>query len=447
MKQAANKIQFGPKYETKTNTWDWKPSFPANFQIGEIKPLFLYDFPGSKDKISGGFTQQSHYIKGFEAFVAQVHKDVGAPAPASISGSPMDLTPLIPAALDYRKFDTEHQKTGPGHILKKNTAQRIWLYNMGHGIGVYFFVRHPYTDKTYPESADAQLKQLDPLLRDLRKKKPTMNAALGPKRIQKQGEKKDWKADARAWEDKRQAWVKGKNGKDKPKKFLKEDAKGVLKRGKVDKKLGITSSKDTKDKYKFAKDVRFWSGFKGRIFGALRFRFGETFDKVEAFFAKVRDKFRKHREKAAEHENTDPKKASKFEGWKKIATKAIIRLAAGIFKEMIASAFNSFVKCMNSILGVIVDKYEKGLQEEADAVLKKVQPECCQIMSFKDKFDKELEKHEATIKEFTETVETIKTWQEILSNVETAVRIGVQVASCGLPPGLGCVWGWWRRSV
>ncbi|WP_423737466.1 eCIS core domain-containing protein [Chitinophaga caseinilytica] len=438
MKQRSNQIKIGPRYDTKTDTWDWKPNFPAKFQIGEIKPLFLFDFPGSKDTIGGGFDQQSHYINGFTAFVAQVHKDVGSPAPASISGSPMNLDPLIPDALNYRKFDSEYTKAGAGAVLKKDTSQRIWLYNMGHGIAVYFIIQHPYTKSNYPEAADAQLQQLDPLLKDLRKKKPTMNAALGPKRIQRQGEPKtDWKAAGKAWEDKRQVWVTGKSGKEKPKKFLKEEAKGVLKRGKVDKKLGIKSTADTTKKFKQAKDIRFWSGFRGRIFGALRFKFGQTFDKIEEFFHKIREKFRKHREKAAEHQKTE----GTFDGWKKTATKVIIRLAAAIFKEMIASAFQSFVNCMNSILGVIVNKYEKGLEEKADELTKELQPQCCQIMSFKEKFDKEIEKHEATIKEFTDTVDKIREWQEILSKVEIAVRLGVQIASCGLPPGLGCLWG------
>lgn len=447
MQQNAGLIKRGPKYTQSTDTWNWKVNFPANFWIGEIKPLFKTDFLGSAETLGGAFNQQSHYIEGFQEFVKQVHKDTNRPgktgskAPAKISGHALDLDPLIPDAIDYKKFDQQYNKYGKDAILKKDTKHRVWIYNLGHGIAVYFLINDPFTPPKYPENVDAQLQKLDPLLKELRKKKPDMNPVLGPKRIQKKDEKTDWSGAHKKWEEQRKKWAGGQAGVQQPKKFLKEQAKGVFKRGKIDKELKLTSPAGQVKQLKQAKDVRFWSGFKGRIFGALRFRFGETFDKVEAFFAKVRDKFRKHREKAGEHENPDPKKESKFAGWKKVATRAIIRLAAGIFKEMIASAFNSFVKCMNGILGVIVDSYEKGLKEDADEVLKKVQPECCRIMNFKDKFDKELEKHEATIKEFTETVETIKSWQEILSKVETAVRIGVQVASCGLPPGLGCVWG------
>ncbi|WP_341834759.1 DUF4157 domain-containing protein [Chitinophaga pollutisoli] len=450
MKQRANAIKRGPKYDTSTDTWDWSVNFPPNFWIGEIKPLFYFDFPGSKDMISSAYNQQSNYIQGFQGFVQQVHKDTnaapapGAPkkpkskAPASIKGTPLDLEPLIPDAINYKKFDTEYAKHGKDAVLKKDTKQRAWIYNLGHGIAVYFLINDPYAPPKYPEHVETQLKQLDPLLKDLRKKKPDMNPVLGTKRIQKKDESKtDWDAAHKVWEDKRRKWATGHAGTEKPKKFLKEQAKGIFKRGKVDKELKISSPAAEQKKLKQVKDIRFWSGLRGRIFGALRFKFAKTFDKVEAFFERVRDKFRKHRQKAEAMKSS----AGVFDGWKKVATKSIIRLAVKIFQEMIGLAFQGFVKCMNGILNVVVGKYEKGLEEKGEEMLKELRPQCCEIMGFKEMLDREVEKHDEEIKKFTEAVETIQQWRDILDKVEIAVRVGVQVVSCGTPPALGCLWG------
>lgn len=450
MQQRANAIKRGPKYDTATDTWDWSVNFPKNFSIGEIKPLFLFDFPGSKDVLSSAYNQQSNYIQGFKGFADQVYKDTNAPAapgapakpkskaPASINGTPMDLEPLIPDAINYKKFDTEYATHGKDAVLKKDTKQRAWLYNVGHGIAVYFLIKDPYAPPKYPEHIESQLKQLDPLLKELRKKKPDMNPVLGTKRIQKKDEAKtDWDAAHKTWEDKRKKWSGGHAGTEKPKKFLKEQAQGILKRGKVDKELKISSPAAEQKKLKQVKDVRFWSGLRGRIFGALRFKFGKTFDKVEAFFERMRDKFRKHREKAEAMKSG----AGVFDGWKKVATKTIIRLAVKIFQDMIGIAFQGFVKCMNGILNVVVGKYEKGLEEKGEELLKELRPQCCEIMGFKEKLDKEVEKHDETIKQFTDAVADIKEWQDILNKVEIAVRLGVQVISCGTPPALGCLWG------
>ncbi|MGE7778159.1 DUF4157 domain-containing protein [Chitinophaga sp. NPDC101104] len=443
MKQNANAIKRGPKYTAKTDTWDWSPNFPDNFWIGEIKPLFLFDFPGSAGTLSGAYNQQSHYIEGFQEFVKQVYKDTNRPgktgskAPAKISGHVLDLDPLIPDAINYKKFDSQYNQYGKDAILKKDTKQRVWIYNVGHGIAVYFLINDPYAPPKYPEHIENQLKQLDPLLKDLRKKKPDMNPVLGTKRIQKKDEKTDWDAAHKKWEEKRKSWAGGHAGVEKPKKFLKEQAKGVFKRGKVDKELKITSSADQAKKLKQVKDIRFWSGLRGRIFGALRFKFSKTFDRVEALFEKVRDKFRKHKQKA----ETLKSGSGVFDGWKKVATKVIIRLAVKIFQDMVSIAFEGFVKCMNGILGVIVKKYEKGLEEKADEILKELRPQCCEVMGFKEMFDKEVEKHEEEIKMFTDAMETIQQWREILDKVEIAVRLGVQIMSCGAPPALGCLWG------
>lgn len=448
MKQNAGKVARGPKLD-KSNKWDWTPNFPANFWVGELKPLFFSDFPQSKGLVGGGINQKSYYKDGFPKFVEQVHKDIGPPAPATISGHYLDLDPLIPDSINYKKFDAEHEKTGKGAILKKNTKQRCWVYNLGDGLMVYFLIKDIGQDKDLAAAITDQRKILDPVLKALKEKKPVMkgldakrfsNAApavplvqgKGGNRVQKKED--EWDTKAKDWEKKRKDWV---NGTTKPKKFLKEKAKGLLKKAKVDKELKLTPSDPMKTRIADVQSIKLWSSYKGRIYGALRFRFGKTLDKLEAMFNKVKEKFRKHREKAGGL----AKSPGVFSGWKKEATSLIIRLAVDIFKKMIGIAFDGFVSCMNTITGSALDKLGKATEDSKEEALKAIEPECCQFMSFRDKLDEEVKKHEKLIVQFTDAVDTINSWREILDKVEIAVRVGVQVISCATPPALGCLWG------
>ncbi|WP_343305658.1 DUF4157 domain-containing protein [Chitinophaga niabensis] len=448
MKQNAGKIARGPKLD-KNNKWDWSPNFPANFWVGELKPLFFADFPLSKELVGTGVNQKSYYKEGFPKFVEQVHKDIGSPAPPTISGHYLDLEPLIPDAINYKKFDTEHLKTGKGAILKKNTGQRCWVYNVGDGLMVYFLIKDIDPKKDVSVAIADQRKAIDPVLKALHEKKPKMsgldakrisNAAPAVPLIQSKAgnrvQKKDneWDVKAKDWEKKRKDWV---NSTAKPKKFLKEKAKGLLKKAKVDKELKLTPPKPMADQIKDVQSIKLWSSYKGRIYGALRFRFGKTLDKLEAMFNKIKERFKKHRDKMS----SGVKSKGLFDGWKKEAVNLIVKLGIDIFKKMIGIAFQGFVNCINSIIDSAVGKLEKALDESKEEVLKEIEPECCQFMSFRDKLDEEVKKHEKLIEQFSDAVDTINSWREILDKVEIAVRVGVQVISCGTPPALGCLWG------
>lgn len=470
--QSKSPIKRGPNIhdkskKDKTKVWDWNPGFPKTFEVGELKPLFLTDFPGSVGVMGLGFDQKGSYKTGFEQFVDQVNKDAKPPTPVSTSGSYMKLEPLIPEEINYKKFEQQHGKDEPDKAIFKGPKgdpkrKRAWVHEVSQGLMLYFLIKHPYESKEFPAHIDNQLKVLDPLLKKLRETHPTMGNSLdkkhidgakvmrsAPPRISRKPSSKTiqlspdannekWKKAQKDWETSRKNWVLGTAGAPKPKQFLKEQAQGVIKKGKIDDKLGLPGDKGKGQKQlKDSKSVRFWSSWKGRLFGALRFRFGNTFDKIEAFFAKVKEKFKKHREKA------DKLKTHGGFGidWKKTATRIIINLAAEIFQKMISIAFTGFMNCINAIIDNITKKFSKSIEDTAEKELEKLKPVCCEIMTFKEKADAELAKHDKAITEFTETVEKIQEWRAILSDVEIAVRIGVQIVSCGTPPGLGCLWG------
>lgn len=443
----------------KDGQWDFTHNFPSTFEVGEMKPLFPTEFTESLLYHGTGPLQLDSYLGGFEDFVAQAHKDIGLKIPASISGKAIDIPETnIPDSINYAKFEAEHARTDANAILKKDTHQRVWIYQWKPGLFLYFLIHHPYESQEFPDQVDKQLKKLDPLLKKLREKHPKMGTSLDtkplagsarqtatpPKIFRKRGNRiqaKDddkWKTAATDWENQRKSWVNGGDAATpKPKKFLKEQAKGVEKKSKVDKELSLTPSQKMAEQAKQVKNIRFWSSFKGRIFGALYFRFRNTFDKVEELFAKIKEKFRKHRSNATKLNDKD----GIFDNWKKVATKHIIKIAVDIFQKMIGIAFTGFMNCINAIVDGVVDKYIKAAEEAAEEKFKEIEPLCCGIMGFKTKFDTEIAKHEKTIQEFTEAVETIEQWREILNDVEIAVRVGVQVASCGTPPALGCLWG------
>ena len=411
-----------------------------------------------------GIAQTGNYREGFQKFAEKVYTDNPkhqSQLPTTITGRPLVLNEAthIPDAINYKKFDTEYAKAGVDAIQKIDTKQRLWVYNKyknKDGIIVYFLLPHPYTAKDFPVKLEDQLRRLDPLLHRLTSKRTPMPNVLTKREgqpseakpvqplhrstnhfIQAKGE--DWGKLAEAWQIDRKNWVAGKgSGSDKPKAFLKEQAKGVKKKAEIDEKLNVTpSSPLIREQIKNVRKIRFWSSLRGRILGALRFRFGSVFDKVEDLFQKIKDKFKRHHE-ASELLN---KKEGLWDGWKKKATKLIIKFSVEIFKQTIIEAFKGFINCANGIIEAILNKFKNVVDESKAEAVQQIEPVCCDVMAFKNKVEEEYQKHDATITNFTQKIETLRQWTDILDDVVTAVRVGVQIVSCGLPPGLGCLWG------
>ncbi len=460
--QSESDIQFGPKIVShKPSVWNFSPNFPNNFQVGELKPLFPFEFPSSLGSLGGGLSQVGNYRDGFQKFVSRVYKDnpqQQAQLPSSITGRLLNIDPSnIPDAINYSKFEQERKTHGAGWIkhVDKAKEQRLWMYRPRDGTYVYFLLKDPWDSANFPESVDKQLKQLDPLLAKLRKKRPGMdNNLVQPKRerrdpparriraipaqgapVQRKGE--DWKADAKAWEDSREGWVAGTGESEKPREFLKHEGQAVEQKAKVDKKLGLRATGEIGQQEKDVRKIRFWSGWWGRILGALRFRFGFVFDKVEEFFDWLKSKFKKHRTDADKLVTKD----GIFSGWKKVATGIIIRFAVDVLKAVLANAFKAFTDCVNGLVQSILGKFSWVVDEARKKILEEIHPVCCEVMEFKHGLEEEYNKHAKLIETFTEAVETIQKWRQILNDVEIAVRIGVEILSCETPPGLGCLWG------
>lgn len=454
--KAGSGYRYGPTLSAKK--WFFSPGFPETFEVGEIKPLFPFEFPQSLLYHGSGFLQADHYVTGFKQFQKQVQKETNGAV--SKSGKTMDIpVNKIPKEINYAKFDAEHLKDndpqaiylGNTHIYprKPDSVKRLWLYKLKDGVYVYFLVPDPYESNEYPQNADKQLKKLDPILAKLRQKKPTIPNKIAPKReagisitkvtgndIQKKG----WFEQAREWEADRKKWSQGKlPGQDKkPKSFLKSDAPGVEKKAKIDNKLHLTVGSKLEKESKEVKKIRFWNGWKGRVFGFLRFAFGTVMDKVIAAVDWIREKLKKF------HGDSDKLldgNSNPFKSWEKTAATVIIKIAVATFKEMIRQVYERFSNCINGIFSGLIDKYEEGIKEKAAEILPGITPVCCGIMVFKKKLEDEYKEHEKIINTFVNAIGEIKKWSQIFSEVETAVRIGVEIISCGTPPLLGCLWG------
>src|SRR5262249_51660544 len=89
--QSESGINIGPTIRKRDRSWDFAHNFPENFQVGEIKPLFVTEFASSLAYHGSAGLQVNKYLEGFSEFVRQVHDDIGSPVPESITGRPLDL--------------------------------------------------------------------------------------------------------------------------------------------------------------------------------------------------------------------------------------------------------------------------------------------------------------------------------------------------------------------
>jgi len=279
---------------------NFSTNFPTSFEVGEIKPLFMSDFTASFLYHGTAPLQLEYYQRGYENFIKQVHKDFGPPCTPSATGSVIKIPESnIPDAINYKKFEQERDTVGKDAILKNNknqTVSRLWVHQNTPGVFVYFLIGHPYAPANLPKGLDAQLKALGEIKKELHDKPEKMGvdlkreagggsardagaarvarapatAATPPAPRVQAKEEDNWREAAEKWEKKRSKWAKGEEaGVEKPKKFLKEQAKGIEKRAKVDKKLGTKASDADQERARNVKDVRFWSSFWGRLYGAL----------------------------------------------------------------------------------------------------------------------------------------------------------------------------------
>lgn len=489
---AAGSIRYGPTVSGSgaTQTWNKSPDFPSSFAVGELKPLIPGEFSRSLDALGLGTGQVNNYRDGFQNFVKRAHADskgkTGGPTRVSTSGGFLsDLN--IPADINYAHFEKKHRSAGPRSkaIRKRDTHQRVWVYNLKSvqpGLYVYFLLPDPYEAANMPAKVEKILKELDPVLKELREKYPPKplpgKLSVGKKAkpgaprslrrtgavirrqsisaitgmpvmlVQRDKIKELWKERRLQWEDMRHVWMTGKSkytgaspykSKFKAKypvdKFMKEGGEHLGKRRKVDEKLKIPSRSDKeKDLYKKLKKIEFWSGLKGRLFGSLRFRFGRVFDKLHDMFTRLKKRFEKSHKNAGA---LNSKGGIKF-GWMKTATKIIIKLAVKALKRLLTYGFSKFANCVN---GMIKKAFSRLQEEATEKLQEELEPVQKKYEKIRTDLEAEFKKRADEIELFTTAVEKYKEWEPVLQGVEIGIRVGVQIVSCGTPPGLGCLWG------
>ena len=453
-------ITFGP--DIIASSQKPKGDFPPDAKIGEIKPL-------SQISVGVGTSQVGNYLYGLEQFVRVAHHYLRTRSSIKTEFI-TEKNMTIPSGLDYEDFDTQHRITGQGAIIErkkgKTPQQRIWVFKLRDGLYVYFPLQHPYMDTTFPKDVDRRILDLEGVLDGLRKRQVTLPRQLSPKRLpsatprpivqkvpgrserlQRAPKKsrastkstkktRDWRALEQAWQDKRSDWAYGKGSykvAGGAREFLTDEADPHMDRLKIDKKLGIKSRPGQLGKIdKKLKKIKFWSGPIGQIYGNLRFRFGKIFEKIETLIHKAKAKFSQLREKAKST-------ASKIRfGWKKKVINLVVKFAKVGFRALLASTFARITACINEImdkaLGKLVDEASESMGKEMEGHLEKFE-------SFRTELEKKYESEIKKVAQFTETVDKVMDTARILSDIETAVRIGVQIVSCGTPPGLGCLWG------
>ncbi len=453
------RYKHGPKLKDKvkgatTREWDTTADFPASFQVGEIKPLSAF-------KVKAGSFQLGNYIKGFTKFVAETYINSGKKTRATTSGAELDLT--LPKEIDYAQFDTEHASTSVKQSLLVKSGKvekRIWIYKLPDpkGLYVYFSITHPYAPADYPEEIERVLTTLDPLLIELREKHPKIPGKIAPKRVDKPADKPEKKAEKQKisrkssakiiqrapdknywakrgneWEKKHKTWDKGEKGADK---FLESTARGPLERQKIEAALDIPPGKGRKvaDEAKKLKKIKLWSGKTGAGLGKLRFYFGTLFDRLMTFFEKVKTKF----EKWFKDSDKIKPKGKLAVGWVSTATKVILKFAVEIFKEVLQRGYAAFSACINGMMDKVIDRFTDELNEK---LREELNPVAEKVADLHKKLDDEFVKYAGEINLLVESVDQISQWKDILSGLEIAIRVGVQVVSCGTPPGLGCLWG------
>lgn len=421
--------------------------FPDNFYVADLKPLWL-------EGIGGGIDQLQYYQDGMAAFAHQAKAD-GKVSNGSITGH--KLTGLtIPAALDYKQFDTQSSSAGTDSWVVKGKKTRYWLYEMPKaGLYLYFTLPHPYTPGTYKQQVDDVLEKLKPVKKKLKPTAKKMDAGINLKAkstrptrrlvsqpktastmVQRGGPKKkkdkvNWSQLGRQWEEDRAAW-----DRTYAKPFIKKYGDDIEDKVKVDKKLNRQESASSQfgKISKGLKAISLWQGKTGKIIGKVRFMLGHSFDKIEAVFSKIKEKMQGMNKKI---QGTSPSTGVAI-GWKKTLIKLIIKGIKYGFKVVIQELVRMFVQCLNGVMQNAVNKFTEEIREGMDEELKQLQEKFESLKSdFKQKFDDKI----AEWKTLIDTMKDVAYWGSIASGLVDTIRAGVQVVSCLSPPALGCLWG------
>jgi Domain of unknown function (DUF4157) len=456
-----------PAGGTNPYIWTKTPGFPESFEIGEIKALF----PSHRDSdfdigdFGPAMLQTNNYISGLENFVPRVFQDSDHQTRMDTKGAPMPIGPgegmvHIPPEIDYLRLGNEGTNASTDQMIFKGktfagSRWRLWVHSRDAGLLHYFFLPHPLTDPAYRSNIQNQFDKLDKeLLPQVKQKHPTSiplkkgKPGLPPRTIvvQRQalpgvqdedaisapGEfQGTWRQQWEVFEKQRKEWAGTQNSPGTAKEFLEHSAQGALEKLEVDKKLNLpTAETDIPREAPMLREISRWGGPFGKLIGLLRFRFGWLIDKVQALFTKVKAKFDGFKESAHVE--------AAGSGWIRKALGVVGDFLLGFIKNMAGQAYAIAADCVNGTLESVIDQFADEVMEALRAKLESIFEA---VQKLHEKIDETFGPLIDGVQAVLSAFATYRKWVDIISDVKWALRILIEAISCGIPPGLGCLWG------
>jgi hypothetical protein len=415
----------------------WDGDFPAEIQLGEIKPLSAW-------KVAEGIYQLDNYELGYKAFVNRINKISGSTRP-SISISRLNLH--IPPFLNFDNWATQHNTEERSTTVK---SRRLWVANIGSGIYAYFDIDKGLTGP--PTDWEQQVVKMREVRAALGKNQrtETMDPLASPKskpggpklapttpakttviqRSTKDRPANYWSEQGKEWEKKRGEW--GKEFRT----ALKSRYRTYREKLQVEKKLGGKRSAPASEQTEVReyKQLMFWSGLPGRFLGKIRFLLGSAWDKIIGIFEKMKERMHGVRKKISGTSET----GFLATGWRKTLIKILVKAAKVAVIKFIGDSFNFFVECFHSAMDKVWEKLQGELHE-------KFAEELCQARKFfedsKERLENEWGISLKQLQELVELIQDAKHWVDIATGLIQTIRLGIQAISCLTPPALGCLWG------
>ncbi|HWB85235.1 MAG TPA: DUF4157 domain-containing protein [Bryobacteraceae bacterium] len=436
---------------------DDKPGFPATFEIGELKPQYLEEFP---DALGTGIIQVKDYIDGFHAFADRAaNTDFKGQIKTVPNGSPMEYAKFgkagkaikIPVEIDLTQRKSQPSTADPKKaFFNREATKRVWVITDPHEPGVlrYLLLSDPKArPPRYKPDLEEQNKQIEALVKrfppgpakwpnKLGKKSKPGTAPPGTVFVQRKScdspadLEGTWKADWCKWEEDRAKWAGTKGTSGTASEFLKKEAEGRKHEIEVEKTFGLFHEEVPEEEKKL-KRVSLWAGPFGKLLGQMRFRFPALFVRVAAIFEKIKQKF-------GDFVGGAKAKIESATGWQKAAFEVITRAFVIILQTLVSEAFADASNCVWGVVTNVVNYY---VQEATEEIAKALGPIRDKLDALKTDLEKTYEPLISTVTKVLSVIDKARELWSMLTDIEYGLRILIEAISCASPPALGCLWG------
>ena len=407
------------------------PHLPTQVLIGELKPATLFG-------VGGGRVQVENYRQGISQFSSSVNGFESSAAPARIGAAPIDVH--IPEALNYRNF---HAQRGQGRGLVVSRTRRMWLWEGGEGVYIYFDLAHDLMDPLLPQQVQRAIRAVEGLRQGLNqhsasvRRKPRADAPQSPSSkllIQRRRPRA-----ARGTVDtRRQQWMdeQGSLNRTFRREFLRTRvSKDIREKAAIDSRLntggrmaGSAADRDIRT----MRQLLFWSGPKGRFVGRMRFLLGSHFERLQRVFDRARSRRNELRN------NFRAMRGASGRGWRAALTRLIIQVAREALGDFIHEIFALIASCGERAMDRIVDRFQGQIEDQFAA-------EICDAQALFEGVSERLESlwepYLDEVEEWSETLSQVQWWLSLAATLEGSLRLAMQAVSCLSPPAAGCLWG------